>query len=284
MRSFYIRRSDIAHHGYATGCKGCTALRLHKPPRGHPDERRSHILEQLRQQPASKRCIEQAEEARDAKLARYIERQDQAQAGGRPQAPEGPVSGGTAQSGAPESSGAGEVNQGRNSIQAAGSSNDPPSAAPRPPGNTANQAAGSSSGPPSAASRQTGNAAGSSTDPPGGASGQASATGASTSGAGGHASGGQEVRAADEAFPAGHDAPHTKRVRRGDEAEMSELIEYGLDDIKATATTRVHVVKEQDTVQEISRIEEGCCTRDRSGRHFVMIRVGRASIVRTGLL
>lgn len=37
MCSFYIRRSDIVVNGYMPGCKGCTALRMQKPPQGHFD-------------------------------------------------------------------------------------------------------------------------------------------------------------------------------------------------------------------------------------------------------
>lgn len=96
VRIFSIRRSDIAQHEYTAGCKGFSALRLRKPLQGHSDECRSRIIEHLSQQPASTRCVEQVGERRDAKLARYIERHDQAQEGAQhatQEVPAGPLSG-----------------------------------------------------------------------------------------------------------------------------------------------------------------------------------------------
>lgn len=98
---------------------------MRKPLQGHSDECRKRIVEQLCQQPMSKRGDEQPEETRDAKLARYFERHDQAQAGAQHPEQEvlaGPVSGGTQQTGASGGSGPREAGHGASSNLAAGSS------------------------------------------------------------------------------------------------------------------------------------------------------------------
>lgn len=49
VRSFYIRRSDIARHGYTAGCKGCVAMRMLKPPQGHSDECRRRVMDLMKE-------------------------------------------------------------------------------------------------------------------------------------------------------------------------------------------------------------------------------------------
>lgn len=78
MRSFYIRRSDVAVHGRTPGCKRCIALRMQKPPQGHPDARRGRVVDLLQGRPDAKRRAQRAEESRQAKLARHIENQGRA--------------------------------------------------------------------------------------------------------------------------------------------------------------------------------------------------------------
>lgn len=197
-----------------------------------------------------KRCAAQTEEARDAKLARYIAMHDQAQAGAQHQAQEaaaGPISGGPEQTGATRSSGPRGMEQGVSTNHSLGSLTHPPAGATRP----------------------AGHAAGSSTGPPASAPGVAGAAGAEASVVRQHVPGGQEVRTADEAIPAGCDAPHAKRVRRGDDDEMSELVEYLFNGVKTRSTRRVHVVTEQDGAQEINRIEKDPRERYLSGKYFV---------------
>lgn len=41
VRSLYIRRSDITLHGYAPGCKACSAMRFERPP--HGAQRRARV-------------------------------------------------------------------------------------------------------------------------------------------------------------------------------------------------------------------------------------------------
>lgn len=52
---------------------------------------------------------------------------------------------------------------------------------------------------------------------------------------------------------------------------MHHLIEREFDGEKVGATTRVHIVDEGDSSEEIQRIQEDCRSRDRSGRHCVRI-------------
>lgn len=74
----HTTRSDIVQHGCAPGCKGCTALRLEKPPQGHVEPCDERILELLKDGPETKRRVKRAVESRDAKLERYAEQQDKA--------------------------------------------------------------------------------------------------------------------------------------------------------------------------------------------------------------
>lgn len=42
IRSFYIKTSNIAQHGFTPHCKGCVAIRLRKAPRTHRRVQRTH--------------------------------------------------------------------------------------------------------------------------------------------------------------------------------------------------------------------------------------------------
>lgn len=93
------------------------------------------------------------------------------------------------------------------------------------------------------------------------------------------AAGGQEVRMVGEAVQPGHRAPDAKRIRCGDDdshdADMTDLLEYGLHDEKAGPATCVHIVNGQDDIQEMSRIEEDCASSDLVGTCFVKIAADR---------
>lgn len=66
-----------------------------------------------------------------------------------------------------------------------------------------------------------------------------------------------------------------KRLRQeGDDTEMGKLVEYGMDDTKSSATTRVHIVRrgDQGTMrQEEEEIGRDCDAPDIAGKYYVNI-------------
>lgn len=58
----------------------------------------------------------------------------------------------------------------------------------------------------------------------------------------------------------------------GHNPEMCELVEYGLEDHKATATTRVHIMRRDDkasATQDEGQAETDCQERDHTGKHVL---------------
>lgn len=45
MSRFYIKRNDLATHGYTQRCKGCSVRRLERPPQGHGRVPRARTLD-----------------------------------------------------------------------------------------------------------------------------------------------------------------------------------------------------------------------------------------------
>lgn len=92
---------------------------------------------------------------------------------------------------------------------------------------------------------------------------------------------GPQAHAASSALAQDQEEPHAKWIRqdraRGHDTEMSELVEYGLEDDKEAATTRVHIMRldDDDTagVDGQDQVDKAC--EERYGPGKVKIYVGR---------
>ena len=80
-RKLYIKGSDLCAFGYTVGCPRCTHERRYGPGRttkGHSDECRQRITDELSKTPEGLRRISAADECINRSIAEDIERQDQA--------------------------------------------------------------------------------------------------------------------------------------------------------------------------------------------------------------